>query len=145
MDMSKADEQLSVLHYRTVSGHKVEAHEQEMLEGLRVITGRSEFDAGANRGESYAGTLVVKGLGPNFVRLRHLLAAHLAYCQRSILSLQHIKTTLTATDKAGIINHASSTAQEVQDWAQNARKAVRNSSTTDRKAQSAARTDTSFL
>jgi hypothetical protein len=139
MDMSKADEQLPALHYRTVSGHEVEPHEQEILEGLRVITGCSEFDAESWR--EFCG-----GLGcQDFVRLRHLLAAHLAYCQRSILSLQHIKTTLTATDKAGIINHASSTAQEVQDGAQNARKAVRNSSTTDRKAQSAARTDTSFL
>jgi hypothetical protein len=60
MDMSKADEQLSVLHYRTVSGHKVEPHEQEILEGLRVITGRSEFDA--NRGESFAGTWLLRAL-----------------------------------------------------------------------------------
>ena len=78
---------------------------------------------GANRGESLAGKSI-KVL--NFVRLRHLLAAHLAYCQTTRHSFYtHTNHTYGKDLKAGIINNASSTAQEVQDWAQNARKAVR--------------------
>lgn len=62
------------------------------------------LDEGANRGESLAGKSF-KVL--NFVRLRHLLAAHLAYCTANLpdtRSKSHTNRTLpTAKDlKAGI-------------------------------------------
>jgi hypothetical protein len=83
---------------------------------------------GANRESwrEFGGELILDCKVPNFVRLRHLLAAHLAYCQTTRHSFYtHTNHTYGKDLKAGIINNASSTAQEVQDWAQNARKAVR--------------------
>jgi hypothetical protein len=49
------------------------------------------LDEGANRGESLAGKSI-KVL--NFVRLRHLLAAHLAYCHtaRQLAAKPHTKS-----------------------------------------------------
>lgn len=67
----------------------------------------------------------------NFVRLRHLLAAHLAYCtakpaRHSLQTTYKLHPTYGKRSQSGeSINNASSTAQEVQDWAQNAREAVR--------------------